>query len=268
MARERIGHVDVTSGTLLVFDFGLIGAFAEPGSAKAAATAALEMGKTEVPVHGYVNGVMVRGITPGRYDVSCERVEDDEFAGLRSTVVIDVSGSDRPASRRVPLGTVAVDCARIGVFDVEAIEHWNESESVDGRADIVFWGGDGEAVAARFDAPEVEDGTYGFVDLPVAEAAAIGERLHALRETRELRFAFDFRPHSDPFFLLRLIRASETESGTIEVGGHAVCGFMTTWGDGFFPATLEVDEEDRPLRVVVELATEETLEAMREVNGG
>jgi len=40
------------------------------------------------------------------------------------------------------------------------------------------------------------------------------------------------------------------------------------WGDGFFPATLEVDVDGRPLRCTVTFATEDTLTAMNEVNGG
>ena len=63
------------------------------------------------------------------------------------------------------------------------------------------------------------------------------------------------------------VRGSKTESGTLEVGGQAVCGLLTTWGDGFFPATLDVDDSDRPLRCTVTFATEESLDAMREVNG-
>jgi hypothetical protein len=118
---------------------------------------------------------------------------------------------------------VFVDCARIGVFDVSAIDAWNHTTPADGRADIVFWG------------------------------------LH--------RFAFDFRPHTDDFSLLREIRASELEAGTIEVGGQTVCGLMTTWGDGLFPATLEVDEAQTPLRCTVTFATEQSLENMRAVNG-
>jgi hypothetical protein len=265
--RELLGHVDVTSGTLLIFDFGVIGAFAEPGAARAATTAALEMGKTEVPIHGYVTGVMVRGVVPGRYAVSSERLLDGDFAGLRRVVTIDLAGDRSPAVRTVALGNVAVDCARMGIFDVDAIEGFDCTTPVDGLADVVLWGGDGDEVAERFAAPRLEDGTFGFVDLPVEEALAIARRLDALRTERVLRFAFDLRPHTDDFFLLGQIRKSPSESGTIEVGGQAVCGFMTTWGDGFFPASLELGDGDRPLRVVVTFETEDSLAAMREVNG-
>lgn len=267
MDATKIGVVDVTSGTLLVFDFGLIAAFEEKGSAKAAAVAAFEMGKTEVPIQGYVTGVVVRGLAPGRYPVTCDWLEGGDFEGLRRSMTIDFASRDQKAARTIELGKVAVDCARIGIFDPTAVDAWTHTVPGDGRADIVFWGLHGAEVATRFEAPQLPDGTYGFVDRAHNDAVAIAERLQALRETGELRFAFDFRPHTDAFFLLRELRGSKTESGTLEVGGQAVCGLLTTWGDGFFPATLDVDDSDRPLRCTVTFATEESLDAMREVNG-
>lgn len=265
--KESLGHVDVTSGDLFVFDFGLISAFEAAGSAKAAAIAAFEMGKTVVPVHDYVNAIMVRGITPGRYPVSCERLDEGDFPGLRRAVTIEFAGDDRLAARTVELGDIPVDRGRLGVFDVDAIDHWNHTKAVDGRADTVFWGRDEEEVAERFGAPRLEEGVFGFIDLPFDEALAIADQLHALRESGEFRFAFDFRPHTDDFFLLAQMRKNPTEAGLIEVGGHAVCGFLTTWGDGFFPATLELDADDRPLRCIILFATEKTIEVMKKVNG-
>lgn len=249
---EVLGHVDVRSGTLLVFDFGLIGAFAEKGSAKAAAIAAFETGKTELPVHGYVNAVMVRNVPAGRYPVTGTRLTEGELAGGRAQVMIEFAAGT--SSRVVDLGKVAVDCARIGMFDVEAIDHWNESEPTDGLADVAFWGRDGEEVARRFEAPTLESNQYGFVNLPVADAVTLAQKLDALRSEGELRFAFDFRPHTDSFAILSQIRANASEAGCIEIGGYGVTGFMTGWGDGFFPALLEVDEADRPLRLTIDLA--------------
>ena len=266
MARERIGHIDVKSGALFVCDFGLLGAFGdEPKRARAAVEAALTKSETEVEHEG-VEAVLVSGITPGRYDVWSEPTDDDE--GLRRAVTIDFvsAGKTVTTARTIELGSVPVDMARIGVMDVGAIEHWNEGEPADGRADVVFWGLHEEEVAKRVEAPKLDDDTYGFVDLVVRDAVVIGSRLEALRQTGELRFAFDFRPHTHPFFLLAQIRDSGNEAGVIDVGGHAMCGFMTTWGDGVFPVTLEVDAEDKPIRCTITLATEEAIENMRAVN--
>ncbi len=91
---------------------------------------------------------------------------------------------------------------------------------------------------------------------PYDEAIAFSRALQALRDSREQMFAFDFRPHTHPFYMFAQIRSSVTESGTIEVGGLQACGFMTTWGDGWFPVELDVDTEGKPLRVRIVFDTE------------
>ncbi len=262
---QRLGHVDVKGGALVLVDFGLAAAFAAPGAAPAAADAALAAGKSAFELGG-VSAVVVRDVPPGRYPVVCELVPSGEFEGMRRSIAIELVPKKK-AARRVALGAVPVDMARIGLFDVDALERWNEEAPADGKADIVFWGLHEEEVARRFQAPKVENDVYGFVDRPIAEASAIGLELHALREAGELRFAYDFRPHTHPYFLLAQIRASEEEAGVVDVGGFDVCGFTTTWGDGVFPVTVEVDDAGRPLRVGVFFATEDAMTAMREVDG-
>jgi hypothetical protein len=268
MAREKIGHVDVKSGTLFICDFGLLGAFGdEPKGVRGAVDAAIAKSETEVE-HAGVAAVVVNGIAPGRYVVWSDPTDDDE--GLRRAVTIDFAPAEKSVTtaRTIELGSVPVDMARLGVMDVGAIEHWNEAEPADGRADVVFWGLHEEEVAKRVEASKLDDDTYGFIDLPVRDAVLVGQRLEGLRRSGELRFAFDFRPHTHPFFLLAQIRESDAEAGVIEVGGHAMCGFMTTWGDGVFPVTLEVDAENQPIRCTITLATEEAIENMRAVNEG
>lgn len=262
--RSAIGHVDVKSGKLLLFDFGLIAGFEGPSAAKDAVIAALEAGQTQIE-HEVIVGVVVQGVAPGRYTVYSEPYVSEDFEGLRRAVTIDFSQA--PSVKTIELGNIGVDCARIGVFDVDAVGPFNHEEATDGKADIVFWGLHEDEVAKRFEAPAIEGTGYGFVDLPVERAIAIGEKLQALRESGELRFAFDFRPHTDDYALLAQIRASDDESGTIDVGGLAVCGFMTSWGDGFFPVRLDVDAQGAPVRCTITFATEEALDAMREVNG-
>jgi len=260
-----LGHVDVKSGALLLVDFGLVAAFGAPGAARAAADAAHAAGTSEIE-QGGVRGVVVRDVPPGRYPVMGELVPSGEFEGLRRVVTIEIAPK-KQAKRRVALGSIPVDMARIGAFDLDAVERWNEEAPADGKADIVFWGLHEEEVARRFQAPKLaEDEIYGFVDRPIAEASAIGLELHALREAGELRFAYDFRPHTHPYFLLAQIRASEEEAGVIDVGGYDVCGFTTTWGDGVFPVTVEVDDAGKPIRVAVFFATDDARTAMREVN--
>ncbi|MDX2014111.1 MAG: hypothetical protein SFW67_28190 [Myxococcaceae bacterium] len=40
----------------------------------------------------------------------------------------------------------------------------------------------------------------------------------------------------------------------LEPGGLTVCGFRTTWGDGSFPVTLDLDASGRPLRLRIDFA--------------
>jgi hypothetical protein len=267
MGFARIGHVDVKSGILVICDFGLLSAFSEePKAAQNAAHAAVAKGATEMD-HAGVEAVVVGNLPAGRYTIYSDPLVDDELEGMRRAVIIEFREGVK-AARSIDLGSVPVDMARLGVMDVQALTAWNETSPADGKADIVFWGLHEDEVAKRFNAPKVDDDSFGFVDLPVKEAIGIAERLQALREGGELRFAFDFRPHTHPYFLLSQIRSSESESGVIDVGGFDVCGFMTTWGDGVFPVTLEVDAEGKPLRCTIVLATDDAMENMREVNQG
>jgi hypothetical protein len=42
--------------------------------------------------------------------------------------------------------------------------------------------------------------------------------------------------------------------------------FFTSWGDGVFPIYLDVDHDDQPVRIRIQLATEASNAAMRSVN--
>lgn len=142
----------------------------------------------------------MEGVAPGRYALVSEPYVSDDFEGLRRAVSIEFSRAK--VAETVELGTIGVDRARIGAFDVDAVAQFNTEEATDGKADIVFWGLHEQEVAKRFDAPAIEGTGCGFEDLPFDRALAIGQQLDALRNTGELRFAFDFRPHTDDYALL------------------------------------------------------------------
>jgi hypothetical protein len=71
------------------------------------------------------------------------------------------------------------------------------------------------------------------------------------------RFAFDFRPHSHHWQVMRLVRASEHETGVIEVGGAAILMAMTSVGDGYFPVHLDVDAAAMPVALRIDIAGED-----------
>jgi len=263
MTRTQIGEIDLRSGTLVVVDFGCLSLFgSSPTEVRATLDTALAGDGTEARV-GALAFVVARGLPTGRFAVTSARLDDGEYEGTRRDVTVELR--DGETARTVALGTMLVDTARVGLFDREALAEWNEHEPSDGLADVAFWGGDEDEVARRFGVGRIAEGVYGRENLPYAEAVELGRALHALRESRELRFAFDFRPHTHPFHLLAQIRAREDEAGTIELGGLTSCGLMTTWGDGWFPVELDVDAAERPLRLRVVFDTEqaeETLDAV------
>jgi hypothetical protein len=155
-----------------------------------------------------------------------------------------------PVARREPLGDAMVDRARLMVADVDALGAWVHEDALDGKADLVFWGRDAETAAASLSAPMLPEGVHGWLDLSVAEAA---ERARAV-EALGVKLAVDFRPHSHHYQLMAQVRASDTESGSINVGGARMCGFMTSWGDGLFPVVRELSAAGELVRVTVELA--------------
>jgi hypothetical protein len=212
-------------------------------------------------------GTVVTGLPTDRpLAVVGERMPPGEYADRWRSVAL-VCRPRAKVARSEQAATVSVDEARLGFFDVDAVGAWRHEEPIDGRADFLFWGRDAEAVAAETGAPQIGEGSYGWEDLPVREAAERGTRVEELREQRGLKFATDFRPHSDHYRVMKQVRASATESGTIEVGGARTCTFMTTWGDGCYPVFRDLDAKGRLARVRIDLGNEEVVAHQRSLEG-
>jgi hypothetical protein len=161
-------------------------------------------------------------------------------------------------ARTEMVGRAAVDEARLMFADVDALGAWQHEAPLDGLADYVFWGGDAAAqVAQELGAIRQSDQEWGWVDLPVREAVRLGLTVEDLREKNSLRFATDFRPHSHHYMVMKQVRATSTESGTILVGGAKVCTFMTTWGDGFYAVSREMDARGGLVRISIDLGSDE-----------
>ncbi len=265
MATELLGHVDVKSGALCLLDFGMAGAFSGSTAGAVAARQAAQRGEYAF-THDEVPAIVAPNLPPGRYPVSSVRIDQGPFAGLRQAVMVDFVPNPQ-AARTIELGRVLVDNARLGLFDVDALQLWNEEHPVDGMADIVFWGLHEAEVAARFRAPKLGEDGSGWKNLPVAQAEAIGRDLDALKNSGQFRFAWDFRPHTHPYYLLAQMRQNPSEAGVLDVGGFLACGFMTSWGDGEFPVLIDLDAQNRPIRCGIFFATNEAMENMRAVNG-
>lgn len=158
-----------------------------------------------------------------------------------------------------------VDWARLLIVDLDAIRLWEHERPLDGLADFAFWGVDAPAVAARLNAGQLEEGAFGWRDLPVKDAARRGTEVEDLRGREKLKFATDFRPHSHHYLLMKQVRASKTESGVVELGNSKACGFMTTWGDGVFELHRDLDADGRLLQLRIELGTEERQQLLRKL---
>ena len=179
------------------------------------------------------------------------RVGKGRFASCWDHVAITLGDGDVARSRK--LGSAAVDFARLICIDKAALDHWQHEDSLDGLADLVFWGRDASKLAKVMRAPASSEG-HGWTDLPVAEAESRSDRAALLKADNHWLLAMDLRPHSHHFQALAAARASKTGAGTIEVGGASTCLFFTSWGDGVFPVFLDLDQDDRPVRIRIQLA--------------
>ncbi|MEU4560067.1 hypothetical protein AB0F72_16925 [Actinoplanes sp. NPDC023936] len=158
-----------------------------------------------------------------------------------------------PVARTRPLGSMFVDYARFVFADVEALGSWEHEATRDGLADLVFWGRDEDLVAAEFGAGRTGtpgDDVFGWLNMPDEEAyeraVALQHRQHA---EPEVKFAFDFRPHSDHWQVMAAVRAAEHEAATVAVGGAHIMMAMTSVGDGVFPVHLDLDAAGLPAAV-------------------
>jgi hypothetical protein len=138
---------------------------------------------------------------------------------------------------------------------------WLHHEPVDGLADVVFWGAAQEAAAAVHGAPRIttpgDEGSFGWTGLTVEDAVERYQTLSAWSSADPgRRMMIDLRPHSHHWQVMRDVRASENEAGSIGVGGAEVLFAMTGWGDGFYPVNAEYGASGNLAAVVVVLGDE------------
>ncbi|MGX1267213.1 hypothetical protein [Streptomyces phaeoluteigriseus] len=186
--------------------------------------------------------------------VLATRVDYGDGVGARWSQ-ITVRMSEGQVASSVSLGDVGVDRARVLFGDVDALNTWQHDEPADGLADVAFWGAAADEAAAAFNAPALgepgEDDVRGWTALPVSEALDRARALSRWKDETGRRMAVDFRPHSHHWQIMREVRASHVEAGTIELGEARVLCAMTSWGDGFFPVIADLDSSGDLLAVRV-----------------
>jgi hypothetical protein len=238
-----LGEVTSPSGKLAIFDVGLF-PFLPRDTLEPALVTCEVPAKAKLPVIG-------RRVGAGRFS------ESWDFVAVRLA-----PGS---AAHTRKLGEAGVDFARLMIIDHRALDAWVHEDSLDGQADLMFWGRDAALAARRITAPPTVEG-YGWTNLTVAAATAKWEQLERVKAENHWLLASDLRPHSHHFHALAEARASKRGVGTVAVGGAHALLFFTSWGDGVFPIYLDSDVDDRPVQIRVQLNTAESNAALRAVN--
>lgn len=222
-------------------------------------------GRGEVFFHG-IQGVVVADLPRNRaLQVVATRMEPGEFEEHWKDISLIIEPNVE-ISKASLIGHVAVDRARLMFCDVEALGEWCHNDSIDGFADFVFWGRDAVRLAQKFSAPHLEKNVYGWQDEKIQEIAERGIKVQQHIEKHRMVVATDFRPHSDHWRMLEKIYHSPNEAGVIDVKDSNCCGFMTSWGDGFFPVLAETDDAGKLARIRIHLGNEATIRGMRLVN--
>jgi hypothetical protein len=217
-------------------------------------------GAGEVQFHG-IWAAIVGDLPAGTLRVVGEPMPDGhvESKRLRRISILVREGH---ASRSERFAYVMVDWGQLLAIDAQALASWKADEPLDGKGDFVFWGRDAEKVATLVSAPRLDEGQFGWRDLPVEQAKERARQVHRVRDSERAVFATDFRPHSHRFQLMEQVRAGKTDSGLVRLGEATACGFATTWGDGLFEIHRDIDEEGRLLQVRMELGTPQRLELL------
>jgi hypothetical protein len=240
---EPLGTITCPSGTLAIFDIGLHGYLPRPALEPAIV-------KASVPAD---RALSVVGARVGR----------GRFSDCWDHISVVLGDGEVHASKK--LGEAGVDFARLVCVDHAALDEWQHDESLDGLADVMFWGRDEKQLAAAMRAPRTREG-YGWSNLTVEIAEM--RLIEAERKKAENKWllATDFRPHSHHYHALAAARANPKGAGEMELGDSRMLLFFTSWGDGVYPIYLDTDHDDHPVRVRIQLATEESKTAMHAVN--
>ncbi|MFI2431194.1 hypothetical protein [Streptomyces sp. NPDC018693] len=156
----------------------------------------------------------------------------------------------------VPLGDLPVDGCGMVLGDAIALDSWSGllGESVDGLADVTYWGRYEDDAHAQFGGERTTHGSYGRLDLPLAEAEALAAELIAWRGGLPGKgVAVSLDKHTDLHRSRRAGRPHPLLAGTIDLAGCQVLGIDWHRGDHVmrhaggredgevYPVTLEPD---------------------------
>ncbi|MFE1316683.1 hypothetical protein [Kitasatospora phosalacinea] len=163
-------------------------------------------------------------------------------------------------STPVRLGDLPVDRCGTVIGDATGLDAWTgmNGEPADGLADVFYWGRYADDAHAEFGGGRIAqygvDGPHGWLDLPLAEAAARAAELTAWCDRLHGRgLVVSVDQHTDDHRFRRAGWHHPLRAGTIEVGGCRVLGVEWDQGDHsmrhrgerdagqVYPVTLEAD---------------------------
>lgn len=189
---------------------------------------------------------------------------DGEFAGRwRSIDVVVMPGAEVVTTK--PVQGVMVDHGQLMCVDLNALGQFRMWESVDGLGDFVFWGADAAEAAETAGAARLSDREFGWRDIPMAELDALADRTQRLVDERGWRVAVDYRPHDNLERLNAQVRANETRSGTVMLGGVPACGFDNRWGDGIFTVSCGLSRAGELVLVRLDVGDDDRQRLLRRV---
>ncbi|MFI5528874.1 hypothetical protein ACIA8O_10015 [Kitasatospora sp. NPDC051853] len=160
----------------------------------------------------------------------------------------------------VLLGDLPVDRCGMVVGDASGLDVWTgpADEPLDGLADVFYWGRYEDGAHARFGGERIAEddveASYGWLDLPLAEAVALAAEIEVWQGGLHSRgVAVGVEEHTDFHRFRRAAWHRPLHDGVIEVGGCRVLGIDWDQGDYavthhggrdaglVYPVTLEED---------------------------
>lgn len=205
------------------------------------------------------DGALIEGLRPdGAYPVSGEYRRGESRDAILSKLYVTIR--DGIAAERAEIGTASVQYGRMVVVDGALDLDWDDDISIDGLADVAFWGRHGAEVAAEVGArpltsPGEGRGVFGWRDLPLAEAERIARDLEAMR-SQQKAFVVDLRPQTEQWRHLENLRQSRTRSIAIEGDRARLILFDSDVGHHLCFIGADLDAAGQLLRVIVDLEHE------------
>lgn len=173
----------------------------------------------------------------------------------RLDLVVD---ADREATRSVTVRGVSIDSGQFLLADLVALDDFKGCVSLDGLADVAFWGEHAAALARALDAEQLDEQSWGWRDATRSQAEAHYFRLREAMGRLELPVETRLRPHGHDEELARQLRSGAGRTGTIELDGAQVLAVDLRSGEGLFDVTVWTDDEGKVVRLEVPLQKHRT----------